>query len=135
MSRLCTLLLLSIAASNIAIACTCPTYDAQSLRANFDRIALVEIASFGPEYMGRSPVADKPGVNRSVRVRLVEKFAGSWQSEETLIEGGFEFDCSLHRRVGARVLLSLRNTDQVLSFCNTDSRLPVDLEALRQSGK
>src|SRR4051812_16034024 len=123
-SAFAVLLLLLAACASAAVACSCPVYDATSLRAEFDRIALVEIVSFGPEFDGRSPIFSRPGRNRKVQMKVIEVFAGTWSPEEWIIEGGFESACSLNREVGTPFLLALSARDDIVSFCNTDSRQP-----------
>jgi hypothetical protein len=102
------------------------------LRANFSRIAEVEIVSLGPEFQAPSPPpARDVSRHRKVQIKVVEVFAGRWEPEEWIVEAGFEFDCSLNRRTGSRFLLAMRQPDEVVGYCNTDSRMPVDRDTLR----
>jgi len=131
-SRLFTCASLLFALSGTAAACTCPMYDAASLRVEFPRIAEVEIVAFGSEFPDPAPPLREMGRHRRVKIKIVEPFAGEWLSEEWIVESGFEFDCSLNRAIGARFLLAMKRPDEVVGYCNTDSRLPVDREALRR---
>src|SRR5438876_1198290 len=89
---------------SVTLACKCPTFDSSELQTNFQRIALVQVVELGPEFIGKSPILNQTARNHTVRVRILESFAGSWANEETVEEtlgiGDFNFDCSLYPRVG-----------------------------------
>src|ERR1700682_3284146 len=97
--------------SGAALACKCAESTPADLRIAFERIALVEVVALGPEFDGPSPIANVAGRNRYVRVRVVEQLKGEWAPEETVAEtlrlGASEFDCSLYRGVGDKLILLL----------------------------
>jgi hypothetical protein len=124
---------------SVTLACKCPTFDPSELQANFQRIALVQVVELGPEFIGRSPILNQTARNRIVRVRILESFAGGWAKEETVEEtlgiGDFNFECSLHPRVGDKFILLMQTGQSAATGCNTRAPEPTLIEALRAKRK
>ena len=121
------------------LAYKCPEFTPADLRVAFERIALVEVVALGPEFDGQSPIPNVPGRNRYVHVRVVEPLKGEWAPEETVAEtlrlGASEFDCSLYRGVGDKLILLLAAKQSLVDLCNARGLDPALLKALRGERK